>query len=88
MEKKLMRIESIKTVMMGDEVGMLNVNTNRYYALGLTGTRIWEILESPKTFDELVDVLMQEYDVSKEQCEVDVREFVIKLKEELIIKEV
>lgn len=43
-----------------------------------TGILIWESLEQPKTFDELSDILVKEYEISKEQADADLNAFLEK----------
>jgi hypothetical protein len=45
------------------------------YSFNGTGSSIWQLLETPKTVDELVAAVAQEYDAEQERVEKDVREF-------------
>jgi len=45
------------------------------YSFNGTGSSIWQMLETPKTVDELVAAVAQEYDAEQERVEKDVREF-------------
>lgn len=49
--------------------------------LDLVGKRVLELLENPVTIDEIIDVILNEYNVKKEQCELDI----IKLLNKLIV---
>ncbi len=40
---------------------------------------LWDELKSAKTFDELLDAVMKNYDVSKEEAETDLKEFLMQL---------
>ncbi|MBQ8016085.1 MAG: PqqD family protein [Clostridia bacterium] len=42
---------------------------------------IWDELQNEKTFDEMVDVMLKNYDVSKEEAESDLRDFLMQLAE-------
>lgn len=57
---------------LGDEVILLSAQKAMYYALDATAARIWHLLETPTTFGDLCDRLTTEFDVSVEQCRVDV----------------
>ncbi len=45
------------------------------YSFNATGSLIWETLESPKTLADLINAVQQEYAVSSEQAEQDVKQF-------------
>jgi hypothetical protein len=45
------------------------------YSFNGTGSSIWQLLETPKTVDELVAAVAQEYDAEQERVEKDVKEF-------------
>jgi hypothetical protein len=45
------------------------------YSFNGTGTLIWQLLDAPKTFAELVDGVVREYEVEGEQAERDVMQF-------------
>jgi len=62
-----------------EEVVMLSITNSEYYGLDKVGSRIWELLESPVSMKELVRMLLEEYDVSQEQCEIDTVTFLNKL---------
>lgn len=57
---------------LGDEVILLSTRSEMYYALDATAARIWNLLETPTTFGALCDRLTTEFDVSVQQCRVDV----------------
>ena len=56
----------------GGETVILNLATNEYYSLDEISTFIWEKLESTPTIDEVVEHVMNKYDVSRDQCKQDV----------------
>ncbi len=51
-----------------EELVMMDIEQGKYFALNPVATRIWELLENPLTVEDLCTVLMDEYDVEKEQC--------------------
>lgn len=66
---------------------MMHLEKGKYYGLNPVGKRIWDLIEQPKSFREITETLMEEFDVSKEQCESEVRAFLDKaLQNEIIIK--
>ena len=47
---------------------------------------LWEELREEKTFDELLDAILKNYDVSKEEAEADLKDFILQLIENGLIK--
>lgn len=47
---------------------------------------LWEELRSEKSFDELLDAMLKNYDVSREEAETDLKEFLAQLTENGLIK--
>jgi hypothetical protein len=60
----------------GDEVLMLNIDRGEYVGLNPSGAAIWELLETPKTVPALVDDLVTQFDVTRDQATADVGAFV------------
>lgn len=50
------------------EVVMLSIENGEYYSFDSIGSFIWNTLENPHTFRQLVDNLMEEYEVNEEVC--------------------
>ena len=57
-----------------DQLVMMDIQQGKYFALNPVATRIWELLENPLTLDALCQTLLHEYDVTPEQCRLDVQE--------------
>ncbi len=80
-----MQSEGFLASNMNDEKVMMNVETGKYYNLGAIGGRIWELIESPITINQLVSSLTDEYEIERELCERQVLSFLqMMLKEKLI----
>jgi hypothetical protein len=58
------------------EAAVLNLKTGVYYGLDDIGASIWRMLNEPRRVDELVDALLGEYEVDREECQRDVIELV------------
>jgi hypothetical protein len=56
-----------------DELVMMDIEQGRYFALNPVATRIWELLESPLSIDELCLLLMEEYEVDEALCRAETR---------------
>lgn len=75
----------IASDMNGEKV-MLDIESGKYYNLGAIGGRIWDISEKPVTVDEIVAVLVQEYEVEPEVCKQQVSTFVEKMLQEGLVE--
>ena len=58
-----------------DELVMMSVEQGQYYGLGGVGPRVWDLIEQPRTFSDLVDQILEEFEVEREVCEKDMLEF-------------
>ncbi len=47
---------------------------------------LWDELKTEKTFDELLDAMLKNYDVPKEEAEKDLKEFLMQLIENGLLK--
>jgi hypothetical protein len=54
------------------EAAVLNLKTGVYYGLDEVGASVWRMLDGPRRVDELVDALLGEYEVDREECQRDV----------------
>lgn len=75
----LSRKPGLMTADMNGATVMMDIETGKYYNIGDIGGRIWELLDSPMSLSELIDVLTKEYSVSSEQCEKDMTPFLSSL---------
>lgn len=71
--------------MNGDKV-MMSIQSGKYYNLGKTGGRIWELLSEGNMIPNLVHTLTTEFTVSADQCEKHVYTFMQQLYQEGLIK--
>ncbi|MEE4330987.1 MAG: lasso peptide biosynthesis PqqD family chaperone [Wenzhouxiangella sp.] len=65
-----------------DEVVMMSVEKGSYYGLDPVGARIWELIESPKRISQVVDDLIETYEVDREVCERETLAFMQSLIDE------
>lgn len=71
---------------LGDESAILNVSTTIYYGLNSIGTCIWRLLQVPKSIAELLNALVEEYDVDAGRCESDLLDLLEKMQAEGLIE--
>jgi hypothetical protein len=68
------------------EAAILNLKSGVYFGLNPIGARIWELIQEPKGTKEVVQALLQEYDVEAERCEADVMQLLHDLSEHGLIE--
>ena len=55
----------------GGEAAILQLASGVYYGLDAVGSRIWALLQQPRTVREIRDTLLAEYEVPAKRCERD-----------------
>ncbi len=70
--------ETIATEIDG-EVVLMSLVTGRTFGLDKRGSRIWALVEQPRTVAAVVTELLKVYDTTAEKCEADVAAFFGKL---------
>jgi hypothetical protein len=55
----------------GDETVILDLASGNYFGLDPVGTRMWQLLSQGKTLADICDILLGEYEVSRENLERD-----------------
>lgn len=59
-----------------EEAVMMSVTAGSYYGLNAVGSRIWELLEAPKTITQLCAQICEEFEVDAQTCEAEILKFV------------
>lgn len=54
---------------MAGEAVILNLKSSAYYGLNEVGAWIWNMLQEPKTVNEIRDVILVQHEVEPEQCD-------------------
>ncbi|MBW7461252.1 lasso peptide biosynthesis PqqD family chaperone [Paenibacillus sepulcri] len=75
---------NIVSDMDGEKV-MLSVRNGKYYNLGETGGRMWELIGAGSPVVRIVETLTAEYEVDSSECERDVLLFLNHLLEHELI---
>lgn len=60
--------ESAISTEVDGELIALDVNRGVCYGLNRIGTRIWQLLDTPRSARQISEVLVQEFDVSPDVC--------------------
>ena len=61
------------------EVVLLDLASERYFGLDALGTRVWQHIDQGTQWDDALEQIMEEYDVSREQLEMDVEALLAQL---------
>ena len=86
LERRFIKDPSMVFRKIADECLLVPIRQNvadmeSIYVLNEVGGRVWELVDGQKTVQGIRDVIVSEFDVSPQQAEADVREFVQKLRD-------
>ena len=84
--KSYCRNADLLSVEMDGDLVMMSIDSGNYYGVSGIGPRIWELLESPRGFGELVDGICDEFEVDSETAASDLKAFLAKLSENGMIE--
>ncbi|WP_315786742.1 lasso peptide biosynthesis PqqD family chaperone [Fischerella sp. JS2] len=68
---------------LGGEAVILNIKSGTYHGLNEVGTLIWNLIQTPKTVEDIKAAILAEYEVEAEQCDRDL----VNLLEDLLAAE-
>jgi hypothetical protein len=85
-EDRLSRTSGLLSTELDEETVLMSIDAGAYYGLAGVARRIWEKLENPTSFSELVDCLQREYRVSRETCVLDVEKFLAEIEREGLLR--
>ncbi len=72
-----------------EEAILMSIEADSYFGLDPVGSRIWELLsEQAASADELVFMLMEEYEVDDKTCREDVQQFIDDMSAKKLIRPV
>jgi len=60
--------EHIAGELLDGEIVIMNKNDSVYYGLNDVGGRIWQLIGEPQKVADLIDIMMEEYDVDQAKC--------------------
>lgn len=66
---------------LGDEIVMMNMDSGDYLGINSVGSDIWNLISEPITIDELIKKITAIYEVTEEQCNIEVNSFLAKMLE-------
>jgi hypothetical protein len=60
---------------LGEETVILQLKAGHYYGMDPVGSRIWQLIQEPKTTAQIITVLTAEYEVDPNTCQNDVSDY-------------
>lgn len=75
----------IDTTDLNGDIVMMDLEKGKYFSLNGVGSRIWNLVEEPVEVSKIIDSLLEEYDIDRDECEKNVLEFLSKLESEQIL---
>lgn len=83
--KKVKVSENALVQELGNDIVILNLDTERYYGLDQVGMRFWQLLPEQEDLQQIFEVLQNEYDVSPELLAADLIKLVDQLEKAQLI---
>ena len=80
------RSEELISSDLDGETALMSVQSGKYYSLDEIGSRIWTLIERPRSVSELCDILLNEFNVDREQCAQDVLAFLNQLAKDNLVR--
>ena len=68
------------------EMVLLDMESENYFGLDAVGTDIWQAIQEKEVLAEVLEVLLEQYDVKEEVLQKDLLNFVEKLQESGLVK--
>ena len=72
---------------LGDTAVLIRLTTNRIYELNATGARLWDLLQTQQTLDEVVESLSAEFEGPREAIRADVEDLLRQLTAEGLVRQ-
>lgn len=64
---------------------LLNLKSGVYFGLNQVGTRVWQLLEEHSVLAEILDRLLEEFDVPSEECSRDLLNLVLEMEQQGLV---
>ena len=86
LNKKVTFAETVFAQEVDGEMVLLDMESENYFGLDEVGTSIWQAMQEKETLKEVLELLLEQYEVEEEMLENDLSDFVRKLQESGLIK--
>lgn len=81
----IVRKEDVLTTDLDGELGMIDIESGKYYAFDPISSTIWGLIEKPMSVKQLVARLMEEFEVDEPTCLSHTIELLASLHEKKLI---
>jgi hypothetical protein len=61
------------------QVVMMSIENSKYFGMDEIGTQIWQLVDKNLTYNEIIESLLDEYEIDRDTCEKESTEFIDKL---------
>ena len=68
------------------EAAILDTKDGIYYGLDPVGAKIWNLIQKPILLEEVIQIILNEYEVDKNQCTNDIFELIEELLDNRLVK--
>lgn len=75
-ETVLIKSPDVLTSEVQNGLAMMDVQSGNYYGLDDIETKIWALIDNQRSLAEICDLLIESYDVNREQCWEDLTRWV------------
>ena len=83
---RLARADGLVASDVNGDVVILSIDSGHFFHLNATGSRLWDLLDTPMTVTELCERARERFAVDAEACRRDVGEFVQGLREKGLLQ--
>jgi hypothetical protein len=80
------KCDAVLSRILGDEVLLLDLDSEQYFGLGGVGSRVWELLEQTPQLDVVHRRLLDEFEVEAAQLETDLLGLISDLRERGLVQ--
>jgi hypothetical protein len=77
----------VSTQLDDEEAVLLSLETQQYYSLNETGSRVWELLSDGHDVDAIATAISDEWEVTEDEARSYVQSFLDELAEEGLVEE-
>jgi ornithine carbamoyltransferase len=86
LNKKVIFADTVFAQEVDGEMVLLDMNSENYFGLDEVGTSIWQAMQEKESLKEVLEVLLEQYEVEEDVLKKDLVTFVEKLEESGLVK--
>jgi ornithine carbamoyltransferase len=86
LNKKVIFLDTVFAQKVDDEMVLLDMNSENYFGLDEVAATIWQAMQENESLEDVLEVLLEQYEVEKDVLEKDLFAFVEKLKKSGLVE--